>query len=65
MANLTEPIVSETNASLDVPKEPAIIWQEWAKKRAQYAPTLEQVKEITKKVKINVTRNILEERQET
>lgn len=28
----------------------AIIWQEWTQKRAQNAPTLEQVQEITKKL---------------
>ena len=42
---------------------PTSIWQEWAKERAKNAPSLAQVHEITKKVKINVTQLILEERR--
>ena len=33
--------------------------------RAQHAPTLEQVQKITKKVKLNVTQAILEERRKS
>jgi hypothetical protein len=39
------------------------LWQELAKKRAQHAPSLERIHEISKKVKINVTQLLLEERQ--
>lgn len=64
MADLSEQTTSNPNPPLDALQEPTIILREWAKKRAQYAPTQEQVKEITKKVKINVTQNILDDRQE-
>lgn len=43
--------------------KPTLAWREWAKVRAQKAPSLERVHEITKKVKVNVTRLLLEERQ--
>lgn len=41
----------------------AFVWQEWTKKRAQQAPSLERLHEISRKVKINVTQIILEERR--
>ncbi len=44
--------------------EPTSVWQEWAKERAQKALSLEQIHEISKKVKISVTQLLLEERQE-
>jgi hypothetical protein len=43
--------------------EPNLVWQEWAKARAQEAPSLERVREISKKVKISVTQLLLEERR--
>ena len=42
---------------------PTLIWQQWAKNRAQNAPSLKRVHEISKKVKINVTQLIIEERR--
>ena len=53
-------IASEPEKTTGMPSRTAIIWQEWTQKRAQHAPTLEQVQEITKKVKLNVTQAILE-----
>ena len=44
------------------PVLPTLVWQEWAKERAQHAPSLQQVYAIAKKVKINVTQLVLEER---
>ncbi len=38
-------------------------WQEWARKRAPQAPSLERIHEISKKVKISVTQLVLEERR--
>lgn len=43
--------------------KPTPAWQEWAKKRAQNAPSIERVHEISKKVKVNVTQLLLEERR--
>ncbi len=56
-------IASEPEKTTGMPSRTAIIWQEWTQKRAQHAPTLEQVQEITKKVKLNVTQTIVEERR--
>ncbi len=42
---------------------PTSLWQEWARNRAQQAPPLERIHEISRKVKINVTQLILEERR--
>ena len=56
-------IASKLDNTTGMPSSTAIIWQEWTQKRAQHAPTLEQVQEITKKVKLNVTQTILEERR--
>ena len=42
---------------------PTTIWQEWTKERAQQAPSLERIHEIGKKVRINVTQLLLEERR--
>jgi hypothetical protein len=42
---------------------PTSAWQEWTKKRAQQAPSLERIHEISRKVKINVTQLILEDRR--
>lgn len=56
-------IASEPDNATGMPSSTAIIWQEWTQKRAQHAPTLEQVQEITKKVRLNVTQAILEERR--
>ena len=42
---------------------PTLAWPEWAKTRAQNPPPLERVHDITKKVKINVTQLLLEERR--
>ena len=53
-------IASELDNTTCRPSSTAIIWQEWTQQRAQHAPTLEQVREITKKVKLNVTHTILE-----
>lgn len=53
--------MAETKAKTIV--APTLIWQEWAKKRAQHAPSLERLHEISKKVKISVTQLLLEERQ--
>ena len=39
------------------------IWQEWAKERARNAPSLEDVHEIAKKVKVSVTQMVLEDRR--
>lgn len=39
---------------------PASLWQEWARNRAQQAPSLERIHEISRKVKINVTQLILQ-----
>ena len=58
-------MVSEPDSTSGLPPSTAIIWQEWAQKRAQHAPTLEQVRRITKKVKLNVTQAILEERRKS
>ena len=43
---------------------PTTVWQKWAKGRAQNAPSLERVHEISKKVKVNVTQLLLEERRD-
>ncbi len=56
-------IASEPDKTTSMPSSNAIIWQEWTQKRAQDAPTLEQIQEITKKVKLNVTQTILEGRK--
>lgn len=53
-------IASELDNTTCRPSSTAIIWQEWTQQRAQHAPTLEQVREITKKVKLNITQTILE-----
>ena len=53
-------MASGPDKTTGMPLKTAIIWQEWTQKRAQDAPTLEQVQEITKKVKLNVTQTILE-----
>ena len=58
-------IPSEIDNTTGQPSSTAIIWQEWTQKRAQHAPTLEQVQAITKKVKLNVTQTILEERRKS
>ena len=58
-------IASEPDNTTGMPPSTAIIWQEWTQKRAQHAPTLEQVQKITKKVKLNVTQAILEERRKS
>ncbi len=58
-------MVSEPDSTSDLPPSTAIIWQEWTQKRAQDAPTLEQIQAITKKVKLNVTQTILEERRKS
>lgn len=42
---------------------PTLVWQEWAKKRAQNVPSLKLFHEISRKVKINVTQMLLEERR--
>ena len=42
---------------------PTLVWQGWAKERAQNAPSLKLVHEISKKVKINVTQLLLKERR--
>jgi hypothetical protein len=42
---------------------PTLTWREWAKARAENAPPLERVHEISKKVTINVTQLLLEERR--
>jgi len=42
---------------------PTPVWQQWAKERAQQAPSLEHIHEIAKKVKISVTQLLLEERR--
>lgn len=58
-------IASKLDNTTGRPSSTAIIWQEWTQKRAQHAPTLEQVQKITKKVKLNVTQTILEERRKS
>ena len=58
-------IASGPDNTTGMPPSTAIIWQEWTQKRAQHAPTLEQVQKITKKVKLNVTQAILEERRKS
>ncbi len=63
MADLPVTSVSEHDKTIGMPSSTAIIWQEWTQKRAQEAPTLEQVQAITKKVKLNVTQVILEGRK--
>ncbi|MCY3680289.1 MAG: hypothetical protein OXH16_02750 [Gemmatimonadetes bacterium] len=57
------PVASEPDKTTGLPSSTAIIWQEWTQKHAQNAPTLEQVQEITKKVKLNVTHTILEDQK--
>ena len=42
---------------------PNRVWQAWAKERAPNAPSLGRVHEISKKVKINVTQLIIDERR--
>lgn len=42
---------------------PTAVWQEWAKQRARQALPLARIHDISKKVKINVTQLILEERR--
>lgn len=53
--------MSRTKGKINV--KPTSVWQEWAKKRAQNAPSRKRVREISKKVKINVTQLLLEERR--
>lgn len=53
--------MSETQAKTTVAS--TSVWQEWAKKRSQNAPSLERVHDISKKVKINVTQLLLDERR--
>ena len=65
MSKLSQELSPEPKNEVGTPPKPAIIWQKWTQKRAQNAPTLEQIKKITEKVKISVTQTILEERQET
>ena len=65
MADLPVASVFDPDNKTGLPSSTAIIWQEWTQKRAQDAPTLEQVQEITKKVKLNVTQTILEERRKS
>ena len=43
--------------------KPNLAWQEWAKARAQNAPSPKRMREISKKVKINVTQLVLDERR--
>jgi hypothetical protein len=38
-------------------------WQEWAKERAKNAPSIAQVHEISRKVKVSVTQMVLEDRR--
>jgi hypothetical protein len=40
------------------------IWQQWAKKRAQKAPSLKRIHEIARDVHVNVTQLLLDEHQE-
>jgi hypothetical protein len=40
------------------------IWQQWAKKRAQKALSIERIHEIARDVHVNVTQLLLDERQE-
>jgi len=50
----------------ETPKTGSIaIWQQWAKKRAQKAPSLKRIHEIARGVQVNVTQLLLDERQET
>ena len=42
----------------------AEVRKEWAKKRAKHAPSLEQIHEISRKVRTNVTQAILEARKD-
>lgn len=65
MADSPIALVSEPDRTLGLPSKTATIWRAWTRKRAQHAPTLEQVQEITKKVQLNVTQTILEERRKT
>ena len=62
MANSPIALISDPDCTLGLPSNTVAIWQAWTRKRAQHAPTLEQVQEITKKVQLNVTQTILEER---
>lgn len=63
MADSPIALVSEPDLSLGMPSKTAAIWRTWTRKRAQHAPTLEQVQDMTKKVNLNVTQTILEERR--
>ena len=63
MADSPIALVSKPDRSLGMPSKTAAIWREWTRPRAQHAPTLEQVQDMTKKVKLNVTQTILEERR--
>lgn len=65
MADLPVASVTGPDKTTGMSPSTAIIWQEWTQKRAQDAPTLEQVQAITKKVKLNVTQTILEERRKS
>ena len=65
MADSPIALISDPDRTMDMPSKAATIWREWTRKRAQHAPTLEQVQEITKKVQLNVTQTILEERRKT
>ena len=38
-------------------------WQRWAKKRAKKAPSLKRIHELARKVQMNVTQLILNERR--
>lgn len=53
--------MAKTKAKIIVAPTPP--WPEWAKKRAQAAPPLARIHEISKKVRISVTQLIVEERQ--
>ena len=65
MADSPIALVSEPDRALGMPSKTVAIWREWTRKRAQHAPALEQVQDMTKKVKLNVTQTILEERRNT
>ena len=65
MANSPIALISDPDCTLGLPSSTVAIWQAWTRKRAQHAPTLEQVQEMTKKVQLNVTQTILEERRNT
>lgn len=64
MSNTTQELIQPPDTPIEKAPETAACWREWAKKRAQNAPGMQNIREISKKVKINVTNMILEERQE-